>query len=166
MYDMTTPVLSVRAGPRDAALIRRIAVRLRKDPGFRLALETLVTPGADRARTGKRHPPNRGAFTDEPAALAAVVDRLVAGLQPLEVRLFGSRATGKARVDSDFDLLLVLRDGEDATPSRCYAPLLGLGVGCDVVACTASEFASESRIRGTICHEALSRGRLLYKATN
>jgi predicted nucleotidyltransferase len=159
---MVTPVVSVRAKPGEARLIRRIAARLRADPGFRLALESLIPPS--RAPGGRGAPPNRGPFADEASALAAVVDRLVAGLRPLAVRLFGSRATGSAAPDSDFDLLVVLRDGDDPAPARCYAPLLGLGVGCDVVPCTSSEFAAESRVPGTICHEAARRGRLLYEA--
>lgn len=159
---MVTPVVSVRASRRDARLIRRIASRLRHDPGVRLALEALVAGRG--ARKGRAHPPNCGGFVDEASALAAVVGRLVAALRPIAIRLFGSRATGKANPDSDFDLLVVLRDGEDASPSRCYAPLLGLGVGCDVVACTASEYAADARRPGTICREASTRGRLLYEA--
>lgn len=160
LYDMNTPVISLRANARDARLIRRIAKRLRLDPGLRLSLESLVA--GEGVPRGPGRAPNRGSYVDEAAALAAVVDRLVATLRPLAVHLFGSRATGRAGPDSDFDLLVVLKDGEDVSPSRCYAPLLGSGVGCDVAACTASEFASESRIPGTICHEAARRGRLLY----
>jgi predicted nucleotidyltransferase len=159
---LVTPVVSVRAGPREARLVRAVAGRLRGDPGFRLALESLVSPGPGGGK-GKGRRPNRGAFADEAAALAGVLDRLVACLRPRAVRLFGSRATGKAEADSDFDLLVVLRDGEDASPDRCYAPLLGLGVGVDLVACTASEFAADVRVPGTICHEAAARGRLLYE---
>lgn len=159
---MPTPVMSIRATPRDARLVRTLARRLRSDPGFRLALAALVAPGPG-GRPGKGRAPNRGAFTDEAAALAAVLDRVVASLQPKAVVLFGSWATGKAQVDSDFDLLVVLRDGDDTSPDRCYAPLLGLGVGVDLVACTASEFRGDARIPGTICHEAEARGRLLYE---
>lgn len=159
---MSTPVVSVRARPREARLIRAIARRLRSDPGLLLAIEALLAPIS--GVPGRERPPNRGACADEADALALVVDRLVAGLRPLQVRLFGSRATGRAAPDSDFDLLLVLPDGQDASPDRCYAPLLGLGVGCDVVACTSSEFAAEARIRGTVCHEAATRGRLLYES--
>lgn len=157
---MATPVVSVRARPQDAPLIRRVAARLRADPGFRLAIEAVAGPAAPRR---SRRPPNRGSFADEASALAGVLDRLVAQLRPASVRLFGSRAAGSAMPDSDFDLLVVLPDGQDTSAARAYAPLVGLGVGCDVVACTASEFASEVRVAGTLCHEAKSRGRLLYE---
>lgn len=161
---MPTPVVSIRARPEDARWIRQIASRLRDDPGFRLVLEALVPPPVlKRSRRGRRVP-NRGSFSSEAAALAAVVDRLVATHRPLAVWLFGSRATGTARVDSDFDLLLVMRDGEDLSPDRAYAPLLGLGVGCDVVPCRLSDFEEDARIPGTLCHEARTHGRRLYQA--
>ncbi len=159
---MLTPVVSVRASPEDAALIRKVAARLRKDPGFRLSLEILLR--ANEKRGGPSRPrPNRGAFESEAAALAVVLDRLVATLRPAAVYLFGSRARGTARPDSDFDLLVVLPDGEDPCYRRAYEPLLGLGVGCDVVPCTQSDFAEDAAIPGTICHAAATEGRVLYR---
>ena len=40
--------------------------------------------------------------------LSVIVARLVRGFDPLQVILFGSQATGEARLDSDIDLLVVL----------------------------------------------------------
>ena len=40
--------------------------------------------------------------------LAALISRLVAAVSPDRILLFGSRATGTARPDSDIDLLVVL----------------------------------------------------------
>lgn len=160
---MPMPVVSVRADPRDGPLIRRVASRLRADPGFRLALKALAGPPSPRSTRRDRRPPNRGPFPDEAEALAAVLDRLVAALRPAAIHLFGSRAAGTAGPDSDFDLLVVLPDEEDTSPYRVYAPLLGLGVGCDVVACTLAEFGAEAGVPGALCHEAASRGRLLYQ---
>lgn len=88
-------------------------------------------------------PPNCGPFATEQEALKEVVDRLVAALKPFRIYLFGGRAEGRARPDSDFDLAVVFRDtdpGSDADYDDVYAPLLGLGVGCDVVPCRRSEF--------------------------
>ena len=59
------------------------------------------------------------------------------------IYLFGSRAEGRARPDSDFDLVVVFADdapNRDADYDEVYAPLLGLGVGCDVIPCRWSEF--------------------------
>jgi len=48
--------------------------------------------------------------------LAELLRRLVAAYLPERVYLFGSRARGEARPDSDYDLLLVVPD--DAPPER------------------------------------------------
>lgn len=88
--------------------------------------------------------PNIGPYRDEQAALQVIVDRLVSSLDPRAVYLFGSRAEGRARPDSDFDLLVVLDDAapdEAVTHEAVYAPICGSGVGCDVIACRASELA-------------------------
>jgi predicted nucleotidyltransferase len=51
-------------------------------------------------------PPNYGPYSSEQGALRAIVDQLVEGLKPFRIYLFGSRAEGRARPDSDFDLVL------------------------------------------------------------
>jgi hypothetical protein len=86
--------------------------------------------------------PNFGPFATEEEALTAVVDRLVDALHPLRIYLFGSRARGNAAANSDFDLAVILDDGEqscDTDYSSAYEPLLGLGIGCDVIPCRWSE---------------------------
>lgn len=87
--------------------------------------------------------PNRGFFSSEEEAFQVVVSRLVEALQPFRIYLFGSRAEGRARPDSDFDLLVVFDDdapNSDADYDAVYAPLLGMGIGCDVIPCRWSEF--------------------------
>src|SRR5262245_16995797 len=56
--------------------------------------------------------------------------------------LFGSRAEGRARPDSDFDLLVIFDDSvpdELITHDAVYTPVCGSGIGCDVVPCRVSE---------------------------
>lgn len=87
-------------------------------------------------------PPNYGRFSSEQEALRAVVQRLADALHPLSIYLFGSRAERRARPDSDFDLLVVFDDqapNADADYDEVYAPLLELGIGCDVILCRQSE---------------------------
>ena len=70
-------------------------------------------------------PPNYGRFDSEQKALQAVVQRLVDALHPLSIYLFGSRAEGRARPDSDFDLVVVLDDeapNSDADYDELYRP--------------------------------------------
>ena len=91
----------------------------------------------------KPAPPNFGPYTSEQTALQAILDRLASALQPFRIYLFGSRAEGRARPDSDFDLVVVFDDeaaNADADYDAVYAPLLGLGIGCDVIPCRWSDF--------------------------
>lgn len=97
-------------------------------------------PATSAARAAPR--PNVGPYRDEPTALQVIVERLVRALHPRAVYLFGSRAEGRARPDSDFDLLVVFDDSapdEAVTHEAAYAPVCGSGVGCDVVPCRAAE---------------------------
>lgn len=122
-----------------------------------------MNPTAHRAgREARISPaPNRGRFLSEEAALGEVVRRIVDAFHPQEVRLFGSRLAGNASPDSDFDLVVVL--DEDASESWLdadviYRPLVGSGVGCDVIACRRNEFDAVLRDRANPWGAALGEG--------
>jgi hypothetical protein len=109
---------------------------------------------------------NIGPFRDEEAALRALVDRLVAALLPEAVYLVGSRAEGRARPDSDFDFVVVMSDsaGEGGRDyDRAYAPVLGLGVGCDVVPYLHADFEADRARQGTLAYTCHVAGRLVYR---
>lgn len=161
---MTPPATSIPTRPEHAPLIRRVAVALRDDPGLAQRIEAVLSGAAVAENgTGGRH--NYGPFGAEPQALALLRDRLVAALDPDAIHLFGSRGRGDARPDSDFDLLVVMPDavGEAGLdPRRAYAPVMGLGIGADIMPCLASDFEMEKDIPGTLAHEA-AHGRLVYR---
>ncbi|HSV30043.1 MAG TPA: nucleotidyltransferase domain-containing protein [Candidatus Omnitrophota bacterium] len=156
---MPTPVVSLRASPKDADLLRRAARALKADHAVAARIEAAI---AGRAMPGGGGLHNYGPFGDEATALAFLRDRLVAALAPLEIRLFGSRGRGEGRPDSDFDLLVVLPDGAEVDYDRAYAPLLGCGIGCDVVPCSLADWRAERDIPGTLCHAA-AQGRPVYR---
>jgi predicted nucleotidyltransferase len=109
---------------------------------------------------------NKGPFRSEEEALSAVVQKLIEKLDPIEIWLFGSRAEGTHRPDSDFDLLVVTaREDGDAgfNYDRAYAPITGLGVGCEVVPCRADEFAVERADPTSLCWRVVHNGRRLYE---
>jgi uncharacterized protein len=116
-----------------------------------------------------REPPaNYGPYGTEEAALQAIVERLVRGLDPRAVYLFGSRAEGRARPDSDFDLVVVLDDDvadDHASYEGAYAPLCGSQVGCDVVPCRASEFGEVLHDPTNPWYLAWTSARKLYERT-
>jgi predicted nucleotidyltransferase len=111
--------------------------------------------------------PNVGIFGDQEAALAGVVARLAAALDPREIWLFGSRADGRARADSDFDLLVVAKArGRFGSTDhvRARAPLRDLGVACDVVPCSAEDFEEERNYPHSFVGQIVEQGRRVYES--
>jgi hypothetical protein len=147
---MPLPVQSVRAAPEHRDILRAVADLLKRGEAERL--RRLLRDAGSRPV---------GPFRSEAAALAFLRDRLVSELRPRMVWLFGSRARGDAREESDFDLLVVLPDGlpESAyTHAAVAAPLTACGLAYDVVPCRWSSFAAGEGIAGAVARE----GRLLY----
>ncbi len=95
-----------------------------------------------------------------------VVGRIVAEFAPSMVLLFGSRARGDARPDSDIDLIVVWKD-ENPPFNRTAAVRLALGrVGfpMDLAVVTPDEFARFSGWRGHVFYSAAREGVVLHAA--
>ena len=110
--------------------------------------------------------PNYGGYATETEALDEVISRLVAALDPLAIYLFGSRARGDARPDSDFDLMVVTRpeDGDAGFDyQRAYAPLLGRGIACDVLPVPEHDFNEDRDDPTSLCFEATHHGKIVYE---
>jgi uncharacterized protein len=104
-------------------------------------------------------------IADDLRPIVPLVERIVAQMQPEEIWLFGSRAEGRARDDSDYDLLAVLPN--DAPESaldlvKAFELTCGLGVPADIQPCTRSEFEEEKNEVGTLASAAYHRGRRIY----
>jgi predicted nucleotidyltransferase len=110
--------------------------------------------------------PNIGNYADEQAALDAVVARLVAELDPQAIWLFGSRARGDHRPDSDFDLLAVAKPGQAWGEDYVAAlrPTHETWVGCDVVPCRKEDFDEALTLDTSFVSAVVEHGRLLYEA--
>jgi predicted nucleotidyltransferase len=82
-----------------------------------------------------------GSITDE--KLQEIVRRIVEAIHPDRIIMFGSRARGDARPDSDLDLLII-KDSMEPRHRRAipaYYALKGLGVPTDILWRTAAEIA-------------------------
>jgi HEPN domain-containing protein/predicted nucleotidyltransferase len=101
-----------------------------------------------------------GADPQLDALVAAIVERI----QPELVLLFGSRARGDAHADSDYDLMLVVRDGEDAEGSRKTATEISsrLKLSVDILARTTSEYLRRQNDPGFLDWLISREGRLLH----
>jgi uncharacterized protein len=98
--------------------------------------------------------------------LETLIRRIVDRLDPEEIWLFGSRAEGRARPDSDYDLIAILPDG--ASPEaldlvKAWSIISGLGIPADLVPYTRSEFEEEKDAVGTLAKAAFHRGRRIYE---
>lgn len=104
------------------------------------------------------------AVVDE-TILAEIVRRLVEAVDPDRIILFGSRARGEERPDSDVDLMIV-KASDDSSHRRvipAYQALGGLGVSKDVVWYTPEEVNDWAGVRNHIISRALREGRVLYE---
>lgn len=96
-----------------------------------------------------------------------VTRRLAVAATGAKVILFGSRARGEERPDSDVDLLVV-EPGEIAKPraetGRLRRELRGLGVGFDLLVVSAEYAERRARSEGSLMEEVFSEGRVLVDA--
>jgi predicted nucleotidyltransferase len=99
--------------------------------------------------------------------LQEVVRRLVETYRPERIYLFGSHARGEATDDSDYDLLVVVRDGTPTAArqsARAYEALWGLGVGVDVLVWTQGAFDERLHLRASLPATVVREGKLLHAA--
>lgn len=99
------------------------------------------------------------------ACIADAVRRIVSGFQPLQILLFGSRARGDARPNSDLDLIVVLPEVENHLEK--IAEILGvledLELPKDVIVATPEQIKSRSPWTGEVLYGAMQEAKVLYE---
>jgi len=109
----------------------------------------------------------QAASAEDDLVLSEVVRLLVQELHPERVYLFGSRARGDARVDSDYDVLLLVRErtGEGTEmESRAYGELWGVHWPVDIVILTEAYYDWMLGAAASLPSTVKREGRLLYAA--
>ena len=99
--------------------------------------------------------------------LAEIVRSLVAEFRPYKIFLFGSRASGNARNDSDYDILVVmpeLTEGSRKLAVRAYRILKGLGVAKDILFTSREKFELRKTVVNTLAEIATNDGKEIYVA--
>jgi len=99
--------------------------------------------------------------------LAEIVRRLREVLQPDRIYLFGSRARGDASADSDYDLMVVVRDDMPVPmrrPGIAYKALRGTGAAADILVWTRGAFQSRLSLRASLPTTVVEEGMLLYES--
>jgi predicted nucleotidyltransferase len=89
--------------------------------------------------------------------------RLSALAPGAEIILFGSRAHGDARPDSDLDLIVIESDFERRGEEygRLRKELRGLGVAIDLIVYRRREADERCGVPGSLLHRALREGRVV-----
>lgn len=98
--------------------------------------------------------------------LERIVDAIRDHVSPELILLFGSRALGSAHEDSDYDLMVVLRDGSDLEQHRrdaCDA-LHSIGIRADVLVRSVSDYQRRQADPGFLDWLASRDGVLLYSS--
>ena len=97
--------------------------------------------------------------------LGDVVDRIVSTVHPEKIVLFGSRARGDHRPDSDVDLLVI----QETTAPRyrrsvpIRKAIVGLLPSKDIIVYTPNEVEEWKDVPNSFIATALSEGKLLYE---
>jgi HEPN domain-containing protein/predicted nucleotidyltransferase len=117
--------------------------------------------------TGSRPVP---AEADVQAVLARITAAVGAAVRPHAIILFGSRARGTHRPDSDIDLVVVLppgipyQTGREAVSDAYRPAAAGYGHPIDVVVVPYAEWVRYREVPGTVVKPAAHEGRVLWGA--
>jgi len=108
-----------------------------------------------------------GLGREEVRELAIAVKRLIAALRPERIYVFGSRARGTARPESDVDLLVVVPASD--LPAHRRDQLAHQAVGLhllpmDILVLTRNEFERRREVPASLPATVLREGRILYAA--
>lgn len=93
--------------------------------------------------------------------LAEMISKLKAHFKPEKVLLFGSRAKGTSTSDSDYDLLLVVKDSNKTSRERLREAreiIRGRTVAVDIFIYTKKEFDEYKEEFSSIPHTAYTEG--------
>lgn len=105
-------------------------------------------------------------MTGKDKVLKKLVDLIVDSVSPNKIVLFGSRARGDARIDSDYDLLVVKADVEnERSLSRAiYRRMLDedIDVSVDIIAVDAERYERHKTDPGLIYRSIEDTGIVLY----
>jgi predicted nucleotidyltransferase len=100
------------------------------------------------------------------AFLEQIVRRLVEGLQPEQIILFGSYAYGQPTKGSDLDIMIIVSGSPDPPHRRdqkAYRCLRGITSPTDLMVLTRDEFERQARVPTSLARLVKERGKVLYE---
>ena len=93
-----------------------------------------------------------------------LLKRIIDGLKPERIFLFGSHANGNDTTDSDIDILIIKESDERSVVRRGKVLQLikGSGIPKDIFVLTPKEFEETKDQVGSIAYEASHYGKVVY----
>ena len=98
--------------------------------------------------------------------LEVIVHRLVEGLQPEQIILFGSYAYGQPSEGSDLDIMIIVPESSEPAHRReqkAYACVGAIGVPKDLLVLTREEFEKQARVVTSLARRVKEKGEVLYE---
>jgi len=95
-----------------------------------------------------------------------IVSRIVEASNPEKVILFGSASRGNMNKESDFDILVVMKNGTHRrrTAHLIYKNISDIGFASDIIVVTEEDVELYTNEETSIIHPALKEGKVLYAA--
>jgi len=100
-----------------------------------------------------------------PEVLSEIVRRLVEGLQPEQIILFGSYAYGEPAEGSDLDIMVIISESREPShrrAQRAYGCVGAVGVPKDLLVLTREEFERQARVATSLARHVKEKGKVLY----
>ena len=145
---------------RDARIAKLEAqVALLIEENARLRARAAELEALSGSSSSSNHPPSSDIVP------APLLSRLIEAMRPEEIWLFGSRARGNARPDSDWDLLIVLPNEaseEQIDLGFTWQILRGLGIPTDAIPVRRSDLDWARDHVGTLEYTVVREGRRIY----
>jgi uncharacterized protein len=94
-----------------------------------------------------------------------IVERIVQKFNPEKVILFGSYASGKARDDSDVDLLIITETDlpKQRRSFEIQKSLIGSKIPMDILVYTQKEFETDTQEKYSFLYSAIKQSKILYE---
>jgi len=97
--------------------------------------------------------------------LKKIIERIVEDAHPDKIILFGSRAKGRARKGSDYDICVLVKSGVNLKDleKRLYLKLFGTKAAVDIITEFIDRFDELKKNRYLIYHEIAKDGVVVYE---
>jgi uncharacterized protein len=99
------------------------------------------------------------------APINGLIGRIVTKWAPQQIWLFGSRARGDARANSDWDLFVIVSDSmpdSEFDPIVAYRLQKDSGVRANIFLCHSSDFEMSQSCVNTLSYSVAKEGVLVY----